>query len=483
MIALKLYDPLLRGGAFRVNVTQNLISSWRRSIRRAGGYWYGEARYDGPDWEKLELFNDGLGRHLVESAGGLSTWEGFIAEMVLTYRGQTYSRSIIGPEFANAVMIGYQRVGDNLLTNGSGESGAWAAYNGPSNVTVTQDATWLTHGAQSIKIVVADTAIRGAVVQSTIAVTAGVAYQARLTVRVDAGSWRMSCNRADTDESLCFWSARGKTGVFDIDMTIPDTNTYTGNIDFRITSEANTGTLYADGAIFREAPREARTAWSVSTASAGTYGRVEAFERREEMTDAEAAGLAARLLEERSIPRLQVPSELQTTSGGGRADAELQIIALGYVHTLRRVPLAAGTGNASAQVTALLAGNEFLTTAEVATNTLQFQITDDRLPQIDWLARAVAAGDSSGNRWQGRVTRGRRFTYGPADTAVAYVFRNGQFHDLAGAVIDPWWAQPGMVRIDDLPKMPTAPNDERLFYADEVEAGPQGVKMRRLPDG
>ena len=57
-------------------------------------------------------------------------------------------------------------------------------------------------------------------------------------VNVLTGSWRISCNRADTGAALCFDSTRSIPGEKTIRMVIPASNTYAGNVNLTITSEA-----------------------------------------------------------------------------------------------------------------------------------------------------------------------------------------------------------------------------------------------------
>ena len=53
------------------------------------------------------------------------TWAGFLAEMTLTLDGLVYVRR--WADIANRVQAIYSRLGDNMLTNGSVETGNWTA--------------------------------------------------------------------------------------------------------------------------------------------------------------------------------------------------------------------------------------------------------------------------------------------------------------------------------------------------------------------
>jgi hypothetical protein len=112
------------------NVTINLQSSWHRSIRDIGGYWIGTARWEGEEWEMLELFQSGMMMELRETSGGLITWQGFLGEMALTYKGQRYTRS--WTDIANKVKVTYSKFGPNQFTNNSCETTVWDAYGSPA---------------------------------------------------------------------------------------------------------------------------------------------------------------------------------------------------------------------------------------------------------------------------------------------------------------------------------------------------------------
>jgi hypothetical protein len=242
--AATLYNSIQRGSTPLWTITDRIEKTWRRSSRAVGGYWWGTCEYEGERGDLLEMFLEGMMREVREDVGGLITWQGFIAEMDLQIDGVRYVRSMLN--LANAVKCIYTRIGDNVLTNGGAESGAWTAYNG---ATVTQDTTWINTGSYSCKIVVADTTIRGAYIEGAtyaITIVAVTQYEISGVVKADSGSWRISCNRADTDASLAFDSTRGATGEKQIRLVIPATNTYAGLVDLRITSEAAAGTIYGD---------------------------------------------------------------------------------------------------------------------------------------------------------------------------------------------------------------------------------------------
>jgi hypothetical protein len=384
-----------------------------------GGYWWGTCEYQGERDELLEMFLEGMMREVREDVGGLVTWVGFVAEMELQLSNVRYTRSMLN--LANAVKAIFTRIGDNVLTNGGAESGAWTVYNG---ATVTQDTTWINTGTYSCKIVVADTTIRGARINGagySVTIVAGTQYEIAGIVKADSGSWRISCNRADTDASLAFDSTRGATGEKQIRMVIPATNTYAGTVDLRITSEASAGTIYGDSFTFQIAPYQAQTGWAINADSIAEFGRMETALLEVAMTSAAANAKVATELKKRAWAKTLPPSEFSVARAESQED-KLTLTLHGYAHTIgNKYSLTVGTAAASAHVNSILAECEFVSAGSVTSNTLSFQI-DNRAPirHFQILLDIIKAGDASGNRWVGGVYGGRMFDYGLADNVIAY---------------------------------------------------------------
>ncbi len=172
-IQLRLYDPLRAGNAPGLDVTDLYQKSWRRTIRRRGGFFLGTvdlAAADLTEREMNDLFTYGLLTEIRERGSGSETWRGALVKMEYRNGAQTTERDLM--TMTNMVRVLYTRLFDSLLTNGSGEYGTWAAY---GTATITQSTLHVTHGHYSIKIVVAG-GVNGARCQATIAVAAGVAY-------------------------------------------------------------------------------------------------------------------------------------------------------------------------------------------------------------------------------------------------------------------------------------------------------------------
>lgn len=91
--SLLLYDNVLSGTGFAENIT-HYAQAWKRSTRFQGGYHRGTFVITGDLYQLLQWFNERLGYHLKEVAGGVTTWEGLIYEMTLEHAGIARRRSL-----------------------------------------------------------------------------------------------------------------------------------------------------------------------------------------------------------------------------------------------------------------------------------------------------------------------------------------------------------------------------------------------------
>lgn len=491
-VALELYNP---AGTRKVaDLTAAIYNSWRRTTRRRGGNWQGSFEFSGSRDEMFDLFFYGLDRLLIERYQSIMTWCGFVAEMTLTYNGVSYKRSLLdsgwrlrpdlpAEPIANAIQMRYRKLGDNLVTNPSCESSAWTAYNA---ATVTQSTDWVTHGAYGSKVVVADTTIRGATIQSTIAVTAGLAYEVSIEINAVSGSWRVSCNRADTDESLCFFSTRGQAGTFVASMRIDESNRYTGNVDFRITSEAAAGTLYADNATFHAATTDATSSWLLDVNSIAELGRIENVIQRGEITEVTATQELATILTNTRWPRTRLPDRVEAITSGDLTPGrdKVAVTVLGLAHSLRRYNQLSGTANASVHVTNLATNySTRITSRQIDTNTLQYQIPTPAAgvplkvwPLLDEIARA---SDTANGHWLCGVF-GQTFIYAPIQSTPAYQYSRGRLAFMKGGLVEPWMVMPAYVQLSDLPRSVAAFTGNALDVLDVALLDEVSVERGKL---
>lgn len=477
MIDLNLYGSVRAGSPHIGNVTALLRPTWRRSIRRVGGCWLGTAQFSGDRGDLDDWFQNGLLQELRETYLGFETWLGAIVRMEYARGGDVFVRD--ATTIVNAVRARYTRIGDNLLANGSGESGAWSAYNGPTHVTITQDATWKTHGAYSIQIDVSDTAIRGAIVQSTIAVEAETEYAIRAAFKVTSGSWRFSANRIDTGASLAHGSTKGKRGDIVFDLKIADTNTYAGNVNLLITSEASVGIVNVDGCVFQESPYAAETGWVTDDEAIELFGRHEEILSRQSMSLDDANGECESRVLAAAWPLATPPRSGQTIVQPG-ADS-ITLTVAGYWAALNWIysPLA-GTRSKSAWVQALCALQaDFVTAGNLEENLTDFVVDDSSGQQRvgDLLKALAAGGESGGAKWALGVGAGRELNYASVAEELSYIRQNGRLYSVTGDEIDAPLAGPGWALWADLPVGPGwltnhAQHDPRWTYLEEVELLP-----------
>lgn len=478
-LELMLYDNVLNGGAFINNVKDAIGRTWRRSIRANGGYWLGTATYEGNDYEKLELFTSGMFYQLYEVLGGVPTWEGFLGTMKLTLNGITYVRDLM--DTYNAVKTVYSRVGDNMLTNGSGESALWADLDpgGPDELlTRERVTTWSPHGIYSHHLV-ADGANQGVYIQATFPIVANKAYDFRCSIDLVSGTWRFGVYQAGTSTVVASTS-EGTVGQKVWSSVISDTNTYAGNVDLILFCESVAGEIYVDDASMYESPVSAQTSWYQDTDSQAEYGRIDEVRLEAGLADEAAVNLTQVFLAEHAWPRTQLDEDdiapLSPIEDTERP--KLELIFYGWVWTSRnRMTDFNGTDAASDQITALLAMCDFLTPGTITTNPMSFSI-DNRGAYRVWesLRDIAEAGDSTGNRWLFQVYNGRVADYVAADQTLKYYLRNGYLHDVSSGDVEPWLAQPGIIRIEDLPRGPEPVtglhlDDPRYVYIEEVEFG------------
>jgi hypothetical protein len=475
IVPLLLFSPLLEGNAPLGNYSDVLGPTWERSIARRCGFKIGTAELSAEYLTRRELDDFFLRRMLSEireMGSGMLTWQGLILKMSYTRGGQTFENDFT--DRANAWRAIYTRTFDNLLTNGSAEGSVWAAING---ATVTKSTEWVADGLYSAKIVVADSTVRGATIQATIAITASTSYNFNARLNVVSGSFRIALNRVDNNQSLAFFSTRGTHGVMPATFNVPSANGYTGNATLVVTSEGSAGTIYIDGCLLTQAPiTNSDTGWSLDTRAIASYGRKEDILLLSGMSDASALSKCQSALLDRAWPQPRPPKTGKTRSSANTGMDKITITFAGYWATLNWLfVLTGGTAAASAQVTTLVAQQStYLTAGSIKSNTLSYTI-DTRQPLRvgDELKKICDAGASNGALWHIGVYANRQLSYGAVPTDLSYHIVGDDLTDVAGGEITPWLARPGWANWDDLPLGPHAPSgvtthDPRLAYLEEI---------------
>jgi hypothetical protein len=478
MIDLTLYNPVKRGNTYIGNITDRAAAKWMHSRRRIGGCWTATCDYRGSRAELDDFFLDGLMHEIRASANGATRWEGFIGAMSYMRDGILWVRTLA--DRYNAIKSIYARLGDNLLTNGSVESGAWTAYN---SATVTQSSEWFSDGSYSCKIVVADSTVRGATIQAAIPIAANTAHEARVYLHILSGSWRVQLNRSDTGKGLGHFSTKSATGDMTALLRITADNTYEGNIDFLITSEGRAGTIYADGAVLQSSPVSASTDWKIDPRSVAVFGQMQSVLLRGALTNETANAEVATLLANSAWP-LTVPPD-DYAIGQTNAPDKLSLSLFGYVFTLKwRYALNSLTDTMSAIVRALaVQQDDYMVPGLIETNATPYQI-DTRAPLTLWqiLSALATAGDVDGNRWSLGVEPGRQLIYQQTPTRVDYKLSKGVIEYVAGGPAEPALIEPGWLTLADAPNGPgwNGSQSPRSIYLEEVEySDPGQVHFRR----
>jgi len=475
--ALAWYDPVLAGNGPIGEMTALLAPAWRRSIRRIGGYFIGthtiSAKDVGRDWLD-ELFMRGLLREIRETSGGEETWRGAIAKFEYNRGGDVFVRDV--SEMANAIRSIYMSIGDNQLTNGSGESGAWTAYNG---ATVTQDATWVTHGTVSIKIVVADTTVRGATVQSGITIAADTPYLLRASLKTTSGSWTIEIVRDDNNAQLAYYSTAGQLDEQVIEILLSDSNTYAGSVTVRVKSESVAGTINVDAMVFQRGPMQAQTGWYTDANSIKEFGRKEEVLLRSGKSNADAIAECQSLLLDYAWANPRPPDSGQTWLYHAEPDT-LTVSYMGYWGMLNWLYTTLhGTKTCAQWVTALLGlQSQYLTAGIIAANSTPCYVEDgDPLRLGDLLRQVTEAGESGGALYGIGVYDGRKLNYEKILPELKYQRTNGRLLTTSNEEIDLCRARPGWAFWQDMPVGPrhissASQHDPRWVFLEEIELLP-----------
>jgi len=484
MIALNLFDNVKQGNALIAELgdgVKGTLRNWRHVVKDLGGFWIATGNWHGSRSSMTEMYLNGMARRIVESAGGPTTWEGFAADLELTLDGQTYIRSL--PACANAVRCIYSTIGDNVFSDGSAESAAWAAVGTPSpRERVT---TWCTQGAYGMHVVT-DAGSEGVEIENGLTITAAVAYQCYVTVEVVSGTWTLAV-RNTADNSVIASRETVGTGKDVILVQIGDNNTATG-VYVRLTAAASGGEIYADAAVLQTAPTRAETEWFTDDEAIAEYGRMEAILLEAGMTDASAEAAVKTKLAEHAWPRGFPPEQFSIMETN--KDDGLSILFTGYSHTLKWLhAVVTGSGGISSVIIpAAMSEAEFVSAGVIEANAVAYQVEDgDPVTLWEVLEKATRVGSDAGARYQCGVYGGRALDYGPRPTTLSYHYRSGRLLNVHGGEVEPWAVRPGLAHLDDMPVGPgqitgDIADDPRNSWLCEIEySAPDGLQFKREP--
>ncbi len=471
------FAPVKSGNAYIGDWT-HIAGNWRRTIHDRYGFKLGSFDWVGSQAEKLWFFTHGLQHELRERSRGRETWRGLVVEMELTYRGTRWMRSVLNVR--NWIKALYSSIGDNLLTNGGGESGVWTAFSTPT--TLEQSTTWRTEGSYSIHIV-GNSDGDGAFIQENVTIAAHTAYTIRVALKNVSGGWRLKIVEAADHGKEITRAEVTDTGESILQATIAETNAYSGNVDVFVRLMGSSGEAYFDGAIFQRGAFPAESNIYEDTNSQKEFGRLEQVLLRGALTTAAANAAAETYLRAHAWPR-----SLPAIEMGAEADpneTRLLVSLAGYGATLNwRHAVIAGTDTCSNRITDLVAGAEFVTAGRIEPNAVTFQIEQTApMKVLDLLQQIADVGDSgTAQRWSIGVFENRKLNYTKVAEQVNYRYRGGKLYTPGNMLVEPWNLRPGWVYLDDAPGRAgfagsTALDSSRVLYMPEVEfIAPNGFR-------
>jgi hypothetical protein len=481
-VSLAMSDVLRSSSSVHMrDMSQLLGPTWRRTVRRRGGFFVGTAELTEQQVDRRwmeDFFKYGLRREIREVGSGQVTWQGMLVKMEFTKGQDVFIYDYTST--ANAIKVLYTAIGDNVLTNGSGESGTWTDYAG---ATVTQDDTWSSHGDYSIKVVSAggiDGSYLGGTNGYVLPIVAGAQYLIRATLKVTSGSWRLSCNRESDDESLAKYSTKGAQGDHVVEIEIPETNEFEGDADLRITCEASGAgsTVNVDAVVFQLGPHSADTGWYSDRKSITVFGRKEDVLLESGMSVANAQARAQSEILRRAWPN-PTPPATGEARGENASEYKLRLTFAGdwyrlfWLHTTLH-----GTRTMSEWVRALVGLQTTVGLGRIMENSTEYYVEDQAPLKLGEVLKMIAGdGEIGGARWGIGVYADRKLAYERIDETLKYKYQNGKFGHILGGKVAPWLARPGWLLYQDMPlggsSLTThAAHDPRWVFAEEVEMMP-----------
>jgi hypothetical protein len=489
-VELDLFENVLNSNDHTINLTPYL-SDWTRSILAIGGCWYGESPFRAKPHEMEEFFYTSLLKRVLERGGGKETWEGFIGEMALSFsNGDEIVRSVV--PLANQTQVIYSKIGPNLFTNGSAESGAWTQVGTPSTHAVS--TAWWRHGTQSMHVVT-DAADEGTEIESNVTIVAGKNYDVRVSTKIESGVWTLYVYDTGTTDQIASRAA-ANDGEEVLKLQIPDTNTATG-VDVQLLDSSGSGEIYADAAVIQLSPVRAETGVYQNASSIDAFGKKQLIMVVGGKTDVAARGLAQSELYKRAWPKTRGSQDPIIVGGidpgqapGISKPVGLIVSVYGYVDTMNwlYVVSTGGNANSSVHIASLVGESEFISAGSIATNTQDYLVKGVDKPLTLWEVAEdiIQAGDGSAP-WTGGVYPGRVFNYAARPTTVT-MFRQGRnVLSLNGDVIQPYSLRPGLVKRLDVGERPGGAtgldkDDPRVEFIREVSYSAANNEARLIRD-
>jgi hypothetical protein len=452
MFALWMHHRLIDGTGFDEDLTRYARYTWRRTTRAMGGFWTGEFIISGVSQVKLQQFySTMIGKRIVESSYGFTSWEGEIVGLTLTLNGVTYEQSMDVELWHNDVKVQYTYPTIDDIEQGN------LAYVAPGGNEGFQD------DAQDFSDW--ETAAPGTAI-----------YE--ITVTNDDDS---TCQAYCGDAFATGGANDSIYAYVDVDLTERGWN---GD------EAAKTPVSYVISHV-ELAGTQQETTWSEDQSSSDIYGESQYIDvLAEECYAAAATAARDRRLAENAYPRT-IPAGGLSSGEPQHGENQLVVSCAGYVYSMNRrfhetnvEPL-----DVSDQITTLVAASEYVTDGGILANTdIQVPLTgaDMTFRRWDGAEGLVTLGDSSGIRYVGNVYEGQLFHYDQAATECLYEWRSGQLRYNTGQIVPATLIRPDIIVRLAAPVAPNRPGgaaSDKLdqCYISEVEfIAPRSYRL--IPD-
>ena len=440
MFGLWLYERLAEGDGWERDLTRWARYTWRRTTRAQGGYWTGDFVISGVSQFRLqELYSTMIGKRVVESSYGFTTWEGEIVGLTLTLNGVTHEMSLDQELWHNKVKVQYTYPTVEDIEQGN------LAYVAPGGDDGFQDdgqdfSEWETVGA-------GESTYQITVTNDDDSTCSGYLGEATTTLNADDSIWIFQ----DRGRGRAGWNGDtgGKTPVSYV----------VSDVDLAGTQQ--------------------ETAWSESTDSSDIYGESCYIDVLAEECYAAAAEAARdRRLAENAYPR-SVPSGGLSSGEPQQGENQLAVQCAGYVFSMNRRfdETNVEPADVSTQITTLVTASEYVTDGGILENTdIQVPLTGADMTYRLWdgIEGLVALGDSSGNRYVGGVHEGQVFRYDQAETEMLYEWRSGRLYYATGQPVPPTLIKPDIIVRLEAPLVTVPPgghawDNPTQVYISEVE--------------
>jgi len=473
----------LTGGTRTFTSLTTKARDWKRSTRANGGFWKGTFTVEGTDEEKLDYFYTWLGSHVVERAGGMTTWEGMVFEMDLNHYG--VRRRVSLDDMFNSVSTTYTEMaygGDNMVSNHDFEEGNLSGWYSEGTVSATEEVTDHTDpGTWSAKVTgsgsLDDGHDQSNFLRQNINVSGGGVYQVSIWCRGGAGGEAGPARFGIRDPNDSDWIIKPSSvtsGTTWGQVTYaPVFGPSGGEILLYCYGGPQSGqaAYFDDAEVLEWGPSVFETDEHTDLIddsgniknSIAKYGKKELRLTSDNLPKVAADNYAQSQL------KLTKDSWPRAMAIGQSTRSELRVTVLGYVHTANWMYVKHGdnsTGNlyewiedmvgTTAGLAPLHGGTDegagdcqYLRRGRLALNTTQVNMKPSMDSRAwDEIMNNVVLGDASQNNYRAYVTTDRRLNLDQVGFTPWYYIRSGKIYTKLADTepVNPWAVQPAIFR-------------------------------------